>query len=119
MPLWASAHVSPYLRSLGHSSGGTNSTLGQPRATAVSQMRSISQLQGGAFRHQYASDCRMRPCLTVVSIGWIRSATMPLALSEWVVACAAFASRGFVSAGSPMSFPLALTVELEINEMSA
>ncbi len=64
MPLSTSALLKPYLATTGHNSGGASSTLWQPRSTAVSQMRSIFQLHSVAFRHQYASDCLMRPFVT-------------------------------------------------------
>src|ERR1035437_5430871 len=64
MPLSTSAFAKPYLATTGHSSGGASSTLGQPRWTAVSQIRSIFHFHSVALRHQYASDCLMRPFLT-------------------------------------------------------
>src|SRR6267154_2179298 len=64
MPLYANAFWRPCLRTTGHNSIGTNSTAGQPRLDAVMQMRSISHFQSVALRHQYASDCLMRPFLT-------------------------------------------------------
>src|ERR1035437_6467780 len=64
MPLSTSALLKPYLATTGHNSGGASSTLGQPNWTAVSQMRSISHCHSVAFRHQYASDCLMRPFVT-------------------------------------------------------
>src|SRR5450759_705448 len=64
MPLCTRAFCKPYLATTGHSSGGASSTLGQPRWTAVSQMRSILHFHSVALRHQYASDCLMRPLVT-------------------------------------------------------
>src|SRR5258708_20894176 len=64
MPLSTSALLKPYLATTGHNSGGASSTLGQPKWTAVSQMRSIFQFHSVALRHQYASDCLMRPFVT-------------------------------------------------------
>src|SRR5580765_6711462 len=61
MPLCATALRRPYLFSTGHTSGGASSTLWQPRRTAVSQMRSMFHCHSVALRHQYASDCLMRP----------------------------------------------------------
>src|SRR6266700_5600577 len=64
MPLCANAFWRPCLRTTGHNSNGTNSTLGQPRTDTVLQMRSTSHFQSVALRHEYASDCLMRPFLT-------------------------------------------------------
>src|ERR1035437_10968539 len=64
MPLSTSAFATPYSATTGHSSGGASSTLGQPIWTAVSQIRSIFHFHSVALRHQYASDCLMRPFLT-------------------------------------------------------
>src|SRR3954447_19998722 len=64
MPFSTSELRRPYLCTTGHRSGGASSTLGQPRRTAVSQMRSMFHCQSVALRHQYASDCLMRPFVT-------------------------------------------------------
>src|ERR1017187_6764522 len=66
MPLSTRAIRKPYLATTGHNSGGASSTAGQPRRTAVSQMRSILHCHSVALRHQYASDCLMRPFVTAV-----------------------------------------------------
>src|ERR1035438_7247415 len=64
MPLSTSALRKPCRATTGHNSGGASSTLGQPNRTAVSQIRSISHCHSVAFRHQYASDCLIRPFVT-------------------------------------------------------
>src|ERR1035437_9384277 len=64
MPLSTRAFCKPYLATIGHNSGGASSTLGQPRWTAVSQMRSMLHCHSVPLRHQYASDCLMRPFVT-------------------------------------------------------
>src|ERR1039457_3799471 len=66
MPLSTRAFRKPYLATTAHNSGGASSTAGQPKRTAVSQMRSILHCHSVALRHQYASDCLMRPFVTTV-----------------------------------------------------
>src|SRR5437016_3748704 len=62
MPLGAIAQISPCLRSVPQSSGGTSSTDGTPNSRATWQVRSTLQRSPALLKHQKTIDCLMRPC---------------------------------------------------------